>query len=296
MHCANTIITYTIRPNDTLHQLAKEHNTTVMDIMSRNPSIDPYNLQIGSQILICPGNPQPVFPPVMPEPPIGTLPPTGVVPPLPPIGMLPPRPPVFPPIFPPVRPPVTPVPPIGTICPDMSKRIALINLMRLVWSQHVYWTRMLLLSIAHRLPDQTATTNRLMQNPGDIAAVFGRFYNRDAAKKIADLLTEHLNIGGQIMVAVRDGNTAETDRLNKAWHRNADEMALAFANLNSHYGFNDLKNMLYKHLELTTKEVSNRMAGNFPADIAAFDEVEKEALDMADYFTSGLIKEFPNQF
>ncbi|NHL37321.1 LysM peptidoglycan-binding domain-containing protein [Clostridium botulinum] len=44
--------TYTIKPGDTLYNIAKRHYTTVDKIMIANPNIDPNNLIIGSQIIV----------------------------------------------------------------------------------------------------------------------------------------------------------------------------------------------------------------------------------------------------
>jgi hypothetical protein len=166
------------------------------------------------------------------------------------------------------------------------------NEMRMLWEQHVYWTRMVLISIAHRLDDQSATTARLLQNPGDIGRLFGKFYGAAAEKAISDLLTEHLTIGAQLITAIRDGQMEKANALTDSWYKNADKMAEAFAGLNPYYKFHELQQMLYTHLQLTTAEVTARLAGNYAADIAAFNKVEREALDMADYFTNGLIRQF----
>lgn len=179
---------------------------------------------------------------------------------------------------------------------DFSQELSLSNKMRLLWSQHVYWTRMLLISIAERLKDQTAVTNRLMQNPADIANLFADYYNSDTAKTIQQLLTEHLQIGGSLITAMRDRQMAMANELNRQWYINADKMADAFSNINPYYNREDIRKMLYDHLDLTKQEVSARLAGDYPADIEAFNEVEQEAMSMADTFTSGLINQFPQKF
>ena len=255
-----------------MYRLAIVYNTTVPALLALNPGVDIYNLRIGSGLIVCPGigivPPIGQLPPVRPKPPIGQLPP---VTPLPPIGQFP---------------PVTPLPPIGELphCPDMD----LSNLMRKLWSQHVYWTRMVLISIADRLRDQDATTARLLQNPKDIASIYAQFFGQDAANKIEMLLTEHLQIGGKLMTALRDKKTAEADYLTQQWYVNADKMADAFSSINPRYNREELRKMLHEHLRLTTDEVAMRLAGNYPQDIEAFDKVEKEALNMADFFTAGL--------
>jgi len=181
-------------------------------------------------------------------------------------------------------------------CPDPSKKIDLINNMRLVWEQHVYWTRMLLISIAERLKDLDAVTARLMRNPNDIGSIFAQYYSDDVAKTIAQLLTEHLQIGAQLITALRDGQGAQAETLNRQWYVNADKMAAAFAGINPYYNQEDMREMLYRHLDLTKQEVAMRLAGDFPADIKAFDEVEVEALAMADTFSAGLMRQFPQRF
>jgi hypothetical protein len=192
-----------------------------------------------------------------------------------------------------IIPEFTPIPPV---CPDLALQFVLIGNMRQAWEQHVYWTRMLLISIAERLNDQNAVTARLLQNPIDIANIFSDFYPIEAANIIERLLTEHLQIGAALITALRDGNSIEAETLKRQWYMNADRMSDAFNSINPFYNREEVRTMLYNHLDLTTQEVLMRLAGNYPADIAAFDRVEQEALMMADYFSSGIIQQFPEKF
>jgi hypothetical protein len=164
--------------------------------------------------------------------------------------------------------------------------------MRFAWLQHVYWTRLLLISIAEHLKDQSATTDRLMQNPKDIAGIFKTYYGDKTAAAIEQLLTEHLQIGADLITALRDSKTAEAEHLKTQWYENADKMAAAFSGINLNYRYGELRDMLYRHLDLTTEEVAKRLAGDYPADIQAFGRVEQEAIMMADYFVSGIHRQF----
>lgn len=230
--------TYIIRSGDTLYKLARLYNTSVNALLLKNPGINPYNLQIGSSIIVCPGNIDSCNMPMI----------------------------------------------------ELEKE------MRLLWSQHVYWTRLLLISIAERLADQNYTTNRLLQNPSDIANVYAEYYSHIAAKDIEQLLTEHLQIGAMIITALRDGKKDEAGKLSRQWYINAEKMADAFSRINPYYNYDELRKMLFEHLDLTTTEVSMRLAGNYPADIKAFNKVEKAAMLMADYFSSGIIQQFKQNF
>jgi hypothetical protein len=173
-----------------------------------------------------------------------------------------------------------------------SKQASLKENMRFVWLQHVYWTRMLLISIAEHLKDQPDVTARLLQNPHEIANVFAKYYSAEAAEEIENLLTEHLQIGAELITALRDNQKEKAAELDKRWYINADSMAAAFSSINPHYDYNTMRDMLFTHLDLTKTEVAKRLAGQYSEDITAFGAVEKEALSMADSFTEGIVKQF----
>lgn len=54
--------------------------------------------------------------------------------------------------------------------------------------------------------------------------------------------------------------------------------------------------MLHEHLALTKTEAVNMLTGKYAEGITVFDQIEKQALEMADVMTSGIIKQFPNKF
>ena len=170
--------------------------------------------------------------------------------------------------------------------------LSLFQKMSTLWEQHVFWTRLFLISVAESLSDLEPTRNRLLRNPVDIAAVYRMYYGNDVARVVQDLLTEHLTIGGDIIVALKNGNTELATNLTKKWYENADEMAKAFSSFNPYYDEEELRRMFYNHLQLTTVEVEARLRRDYNADIMAFDRVEKEALQMANYFVMGILKQF----
>jgi hypothetical protein len=54
--------------------------------------------------------------------------------------------------------------------------------------------------------------------------------------------------------------------------------------------------MMKRHLDLTTQEAVARLQGHWAADIAAYDRVHTEILQMASMLSSGIISQFPNRF
>ena len=85
MNCTNQFI-HTIQQGDTLYTLAQRFNTTVEKLLELNPGVEIYNLQIGTGLIVCPGEGAVVTPiapitppPVTPVPPIAVLPPIDVL-------------------------------------------------------------------------------------------------------------------------------------------------------------------------------------------------------------------------
>ncbi len=175
-------------------------------------------------------------------------------------------------------------------------QVNLMEQMNLVWLEHILWTRMLLISIASNLQDLDATQTRLLQNPKDTANVFRKYYGNNIADTIQKLLTEHLVIGKNLIVALKSNDEKLAKELNNKWYKNADEMAIAFSSINPFYPRQQLRQMLYKHLSLTTDEINARLKKDFSADIKAYDMVQKEILDMANFFSNGIVRQFPNLF
>ena len=54
--------------------------------------------------------------------------------------------------------------------------------------------------------------------------------------------------------------------------------------------------MMREHLTLTTDETVARLAGDWSADVRAFDKVHAQALGMADMLSGGVISQFPRRF
>jgi hypothetical protein len=49
-------------------------------------------------------------------------------------------------------------------------------------------------------------------------------------------------------------------------------------------------------MPMAKNEAVLRLSKKYNSDIAAYDQIEKQALEMADVFTDGIIKQFPNSF
>jgi hypothetical protein len=54
--------------------------------------------------------------------------------------------------------------------------------------------------------------------------------------------------------------------------------------------------MLRDHLDLTLAEAVARLQGRYEADMAAYDDVHLQAMQMADMLSAGILAQFPEAF
>lgn len=168
--------------------------------------------------------------------------------------------------------------------------------MRMLWEQHVAWTRMTIISIAANLPDENLVTMRLLRNPADMAAALKPFYSERNASKFCSLMRDHLVIAAQLVKAAKAGDTKAAEDAERRWYANADEIAFFLNSINPNWPTEVLMAMLHVHLALTKNEAVARLANDYPTDIAVYDQIEKQALAMADVLTNGIVKQFPDIF
>lgn len=170
------------------------------------------------------------------------------------------------------------------------------NHMRLLWEQHVYWTRMVILSIAFGLPDAEFVTNRLLRNPKDFEAVLRPLYGEDIAAKFAELFTNHLTIAAELVKAAKAGDGAAAADAEKRWYANADQIAALLGSINPYWSAQEWQKMLYNHLAMTKAEAVDILTQKYADSISTFESIEQQALAMADMMTQGIVKQFPSYF
>lgn len=166
------------------------------------------------------------------------------------------------------------------------------NELRTLWEQHVFWTRSFIISTAAALADLEPVTARLLRNPVDFCGALVPFYGSRQSGRFRDLLTEHLKIGGDLVTAAKNNQPEKVDEFRKQWYANADQIARFLAEINPHWNEGRWRAMLYDHLEMTEQEAVLRLSGQFAEDIQKFDQIEAEALTMADYMAQGMARQF----
>lgn len=171
------------------------------------------------------------------------------------------------------------------------------NTMRKLWEDHITWTRLYIISVAHNLPDQDATAQRLLANQDDIGNAIKPFYGDAAGNKLTELLRGHILGAADLLAAAKAGDKAKVDAASAKWYQNADDIATFLSNANEkNWPLPTMKEAMKVHLDQTLKEAVDRLGGKYADDIKDYDAVHAHILDMADTLSNGIIAQFPDKF
>lgn len=286
MYCQNRIV-YTVQEGDSLYRLARQYRTTVTELILGNPGVNPYNLQIGMQLNICPGEdydgPMPETPSNRPNMP----------------GMPSNRPNM--PETPSNRPNMPDMPGVPDNRPNMpdmnegtenEKENAVENLvqeMRLAWMDLIYWTRMYLMSVHAGTGDQQEIEERVLQAADEITDVFAEFLPIAATRQLRNLLTEHVELTNELIRMSKESDMEDYDALIKEWYGNINQLAELFGQINPYFSGRETRNILLNYLDLTRETIEQQVNGEYGQSIETFRDLKKHVLDMADFFARGLL-------
>jgi hypothetical protein len=178
-----------------------------------------------------------------------------------------------------------------------AKAFALRADMRVLWEDHIVWTRLAIISLTTGSPDTQATVARLLENQTDIGDAVKPFYGKAAGNELTRQLRVHILVAADLVAAAKAGDQAKLGEAQARWQQNAKEIAAVLASVNPRYWkAGAVEAMLGVHLKLTTQETVARLEGKWAADVAAYDKIHRHALMMADTLSSGIVKQFPQRF
>ncbi len=180
----------------------------------------------------------------------------------------------------------------NNILSSCKNQINVFNIFRKLWEQHVFWTRAFIISTAADLEDLEPVTERLLRNPCDFAAALRNFYAPDKAKTFEALLKEHLLIAADLIKNTKCCNTDAAYEDRRKWYKNADEISIFLGEINPYWSSRQFRSLFYEHLKMTEEEAVYRLNGKYASDIALFDSIQTQALQMADFMAYGILNQF----
>ncbi len=174
MYCENRI-THRVQEGDSLYSLSRKYHTTVTELILLNSGVNPYNLQVGMRLIVCPGEGYEE------EKKEGSV------------------------IVLPIRPPKPQKPGMNNGSNAENSVEEMKNQMRLDWQNHIISVKFYLVSFFENLASQNAWKRAVGQNMDQILSVFEKRFPADTMRRLRGLMEQHLQLTDAVAAELRTG-------------------------------------------------------------------------------------------
>lgn len=304
MYCQNRI-SYRVQEGDSLYKLAKQFHTTVTELILLNSGVNPYNLQTGMRLTICPGEgyvdeneskpsegntnkptktpvggiviiPGTTTRPGTTTQPGGTTRPGNTTQP----GGT-------------TRPGTTTQPgtttrPGTTTQSGNNMGVDLRQRMRMAWLNHITLVKFYLISFFENLSSQNAWKDAVYKNAEEILAIFAQYYPASAMQRFRKLFMEHLRLTDEVAAGLK-ADPAFSGAAMENWYINAEEIASFLSRQTPAYNETELRKMFYDHLDMERQQMEAYLDGDYETDIEIYLRSQQNMIELADFLTSGLL-------
>ena len=286
MYCQNRI-SYRVQEGDSLYKLAKQFHTTVTELILLNSGVNPYNLQTGMRLTICPGEgyvdeneskPSEGNTNKPTKTPVGgiviipgtTTQPGGTT-----------RPGT-------TTQPETATRPGTTTQPGNNMGVDLRQRMRMAWLNHITLVKFYLISFFENLSGQNAWKDAVYKNAEEILAIFAQYYPASAMQRFRKLFMEHLRLTDEVAAGLK-ADPAFSGAAMENWYINAEEIASFLSRQTPAYNETELRKMFYDHLDMERQQMEAYLDGDYVTDIEIYLRSQQNMIELADFLTSGLL-------
>lgn len=280
MYCQNRI-SYRVQEGDSLYKLAKQFHTTVTELILLNSGVNPYNLQTGMRLTICPG--EGYVDENESKPSEGntnkpTKTPVGGIVIIPGTTTQPGG----------TTRPGTTAQPGGTTRPGNNMGVDLRQRMRMAWLNHITLVKFYLISFFENLSGQNAWKDAMYKNAEEILAIFAQYYPASAMQRFRKLFMEHLRLTDEVAAGLK-ADPAFSGAAMENWYINAEEIASFLSRQTPAYNETELRKMFYDHLDMERQQMEAYLDGDYETDIEIYLRSQQNMIELADFLTSGLL-------
>lgn len=286
MYCQNRI-SYRVQEGDSLYKLAKQFHTTVTELILLNSGVNPYNLQVGMRLTICPGEgyvDENESTPSEGNTNNPTNTPTGGIVIIPGTTTQPGST---------TRPGNTTQPgsttrPGTTMQPGTNTGVDLRQRMRMAWLNHITLVKFYLISFFENLSSQNAWKDAVHKNAEEILAIFAQYYPASAMQRFRNLFMEHLRLTDEVAAGLKADPVFSGEAMEN-WYINAEEIASFLSRQTPAYNETELRKMFYDHLDMERQQMEAYLDGDYETDIEIYLRSQQNMMELADFLASGLL-------
>lgn len=155
-----------------------------------------------------------------------------------------------------------------------------------LWTDHMFYTRNAIISIANKLEDTDTVVSRLLKNQEDLGSLISPYYNSTDVIALVDLLKEHVRLVGNI--ALNDP-TDTTDYL-ELMNENGLNITNLMYSMNPYYWSRSTTWPLWQsHMDHVVTQITSRQNAMWDADITACDVNHEIISDFAKVYAKGTV-------
>ena len=166
---------------------------------------------------------------------------------------------------------------------------------RKLWVSNAIWMREYIVNTIEADPSLDAATKRLSRNQDDIGNSLTPFYGAEVGTKVTTLLKQHSSLVSEMIAAVREKNSTKLKAADQKWTANANDLATVLGTANPNWSFTNTQPLLADALSMTALQTKARLDRDYALDVETFDRILERSLMVADAFSDGIIKQFPNK-
>ncbi len=178
-----------------------------------------------------------------------------------------------------------------------DKAVNLNAAMRLLWEDHITWTRLYIVEAVAGNPGTSQTAARLLKNQEDIGNAIKPYYGDAAGNQLTVLLKAHIQGAVDILAAAKSNDQNKLSTAKTVWYDNGNQIADFLSQANAtNWPQDSMRAHMKEHLDLTLKEAVDELGGKYDASIADYDKVHPQILGLADMLSKGIVAQFPEKF
>ena len=167
--------------------------------------------------------------------------------------------------------------------------------MRTLWESRATLLRAYIVSEMNESRDTDEAKDKLLKNARDLGASIQPYYGYFARSILTGFLKNDVLLTVKVIKSAKLGNKVDLDWNKDNWYANAFLLAGFFA-ITHNQTKEDLKDMLYKHLDLTMGEIEAILKKEEKKDLDYYEKDRAHMVMVSDVLVDGLVKQMPNKF
>jgi len=150
--------------------------------------------------------------------------------------------------------------------------------MSVLWDDQTMLTHNVVLCLVDNQPGIDAAKEQLVKNQAAIGSTLAIYYGEEAGKKLTKLLYLSTTNAADLMIATRNGNYNAVEKADKKWKASTDQTLLFLNQTNPNWDLNDLRTMMYNHIQYATDDAAllkaKRLTVSLKLNVDRFNEVD----------------------